>query len=64
MVRHSLALPIAILHNIFDCSSTATMEVSAISFAREWDSVRLADKMAAYYTDIATEWTAEPISQS
>lgn len=35
---------------------------SAKSYAREWDSNRLAEKMSAYYREIVFEWPAEPIS--
>lgn len=37
---------------------------SATRYAREWDSSRLANKMLAYYNDIALECAAEPVSQA
>ncbi len=36
---------------------------SAVLYAKEWDSSRLAAKMSAYYSDIALDWPAEPFSQ-
>ena len=36
---------------------------SAKHYVKEWDSSHLAEKMLAYYSDIAMDWPAEPVSQ-